>query len=58
VPWILLDLAVALLAVLGLAAVALRLWRQVRAFSKATGDATARINEASAGLEAVQARDA
>lgn len=57
-PWIAIDLAVALLAVLALALVILRLWRQVRAFTRVTGEATTRIGDATAVLEAVQARDA
>jgi hypothetical protein len=58
VLWIVLDVVIALLAVLGLGLVALRLWRQVRALTRLTGEATARVGEATAALEAVQARDA
>lgn len=56
--WIGIDLAVALLALVGLSLVVLRLWRQVRAFTRVTGDASTRIGDATAALEAVQVRDA
>lgn len=53
--WILLDVAIALVAIALLLMVLLRLWRQVKAFGRAAAAAGERVTTASAGLEAAQA---
>ena len=47
------DVAVCLLALLGLVLVSLRLWRTVRGFTSAMGAASERIGTATAALEAL-----
>lgn len=51
--WILADVAVALAAVFGLVVVAWRLWRTVRATTRALGEANERLATAQAALDAV-----
>lgn len=53
--WILLDAAIALAAIGMLLMVALRLWRQLKAFGRTAAAAGDRVGAASAGLEAAQA---
>jgi hypothetical protein len=55
VLWILLDAAIALVALGLLLMVLLRLWRQVKTLGRSAADAGERVSEASAGLEAAQA---
>ena len=57
-PWILLDVGIALLAVVGLVLVGLRLWRTVRTTTKALGEANERLAVAQAQLDAAQQRGA
>ena len=57
-PWTLLDVGIGVLALLVLAVVLLRLWRRVKALTRATGEATTRVGEVTAALEAIQTRDA
>ncbi len=54
-PWLLLDLALALAALVGLALLGLRLWRQVKALSRAVGTASSTISPLTAELARAQA---
>ncbi len=54
-PWLLLDLLLALLALMVLALLGLRLWRQVKALSHAVGAAGQRIAPLTAALSRAQA---
>lgn len=50
---ILVDVAIAVVALAGLVLVGLRLWRTVRATTRALGDANERLAAANAALDAV-----
>lgn len=56
--WILVDVAIALLALTGLGIVGLRLWRTVKQTSRALGDANERLATAQNALEAAQRQSA
>lgn len=51
--WILVDVGIALLALLGLVLVGVRLWRTVRATTTALGAANERLAAAQAALDAL-----
>lgn len=53
--WVLLDLLAALLALGWLGAVALRLWRQVKALSRQVGQAGSAVGQATDELARAQA---
>ncbi|MDP9182618.1 MAG: hypothetical protein M3P04_07580 [Actinomycetota bacterium] len=53
--WVLLDVVIALLAVVILVAVALSLWRRVKAFTREAGEAGEVVGKASDTLAAAQA---
>jgi hypothetical protein len=55
VLWVLLDVAIGLIAVLGLVMVLLSLWRRVKAFTRAAGEAGDTVGKASDALAAAQA---
>ena len=53
--WVFVDIAIGLLAVLGLALAVLRLWRRTKTFTRAVGeasDAVAAVNERLAAAQA------
>jgi hypothetical protein len=58
VPWILVDVAVALLALLALGLVAFFLYRRTRELARAVGTAGERIAEITSELDAVQSQAA
>jgi hypothetical protein len=57
VLWILVDVAIAVVALAGLVLVGLRLWRTVRTTTRALGSANERLAAASAALDAVPRPD-
>jgi len=56
VRWILIDVALALLAIAGLGLLLLRLWRKVKALSTTVARASDTIGKATEGLAAAQAQ--
>ena len=52
--WVLVDVAIALLALVGLTAVCVRLWRSTKALGSAIGKAGETLGEASAAVPAVR----
>jgi hypothetical protein len=54
VLWVLVDVAIAVLALVGLTAVCLRLWRTTKALGSAIGTAGDTLGEASAAVPAVR----
>jgi hypothetical protein len=54
VPWPVVDALIALLAVLGLALVLLRLWRQVKGLSRQVSQSSKAVGDASDALLAAQ----
>ena len=56
--WILIDLALALVALSLLAVLGLRLWRQAKAFSVTVAKASAQVAGVTGALEAAQAQGA
>jgi hypothetical protein len=55
VPWVLLDVALPLLALVALGAVLLRLWRRVKALGSRVSEASAAVGDVTARLDAAQA---
>ena len=53
--WVLLDVLIAVLAVAGLIGVLLSLWRRVKAFTRAAGEAGETLGKASDTLASAQA---
>ena len=53
--WVLLDVAIGLMAVVGLVVALLSLWRRVKAFTRAAGAAGDAVGTASDALAAAQA---
>ena len=53
--WVLVDVAIGLMAVLGLALAVLRLWRRAKALTRAVGDAGEAVAAVNERLAAAQA---
>lgn len=56
-PWVLLDIVIAVVAVLVLAATGLVGYRHVRGLMRTVGGASERVGDAMASIEAAQASD-
>jgi hypothetical protein len=55
VPWVALDVAIAVLPLVGIGLVLLRLWRSVKALTRTAGEAGESVGAATDRLAAVQA---
>jgi len=58
VPWVALDVAIAVLPLVGIGLVLLRLWRSVSVFTRTTGEAGETVGAATDRLAAAQAAGA
>jgi hypothetical protein len=58
VPWVALDVAIAVLPLVGIVLVLLGLWRSVKAFPRTAGEAGESVGAASDRLAATQAAGA